>query len=157
LIDENGKQLGIYPTREALRLADERDVDLVEVAPQANPPVCRLMDYGKYIYERNKREKEARKAQKQVEIKEVRLRPKTADHDLMVKVRRAREFIADGAKVRVRIRFRGREITHREIAQGLLERIAQELSDVAGVEKMPAMDGRTMLMILAPSGREEKS
>lgn len=157
LIDEHGKQLGIYPTREALRLADERGLDLVEVAPQANPPVCRLLDYGKYMYERAKRDKEARKAQKQIEIKELRFRPKTADHDIMVKMRRAREFFADGAKVRVRIRFRGREITHKEIAQGLLERVAGELSDVASVEQAPAMDGRTMLMVLAPSGKESKS
>jgi translation initiation factor IF-3 len=150
VIDDTGKQLGIYPTREALRLAEERDVDLVEVAPNANPPVCRLLNYSKFIYERNRREREARKAQRQTEIKEIRLRPKTADHDIMVKENRARDFLEDGSKVRVRVRFRGREITHQDIARDLLHRIAQDMSDVAQVEQRPAMEGRTMLMILSP-------
>lgn len=150
LIDETGKQLGILPTREALQMGEERDLDLVEVAPNATPPVCRLMDYGKFMYERSRREREARKAQKQVDIKEIRLRPKTAEHDVMVKTKRAREFIGEGARVRVRVRFRGREITHREIATQLLERIAEQMSDVAVVEQRPAMEGRTMLMVLAP-------
>jgi len=142
--------LGIYPIREALRLAEERGLDLVEVAPNANPPVCRLLNYGKYLYERARREREARKAQKQIEVKEIRLRPKIADHDVMVKMKQAREFIEEGAKVRVRVRFRGREITHKEIAHELLERVAQEMSDVATVEQAPDMEGNTMLMVLAP-------
>lgn len=149
-MDETGKQLGIYPLREALRLAEERSLDLVEVAPNANPPVCRLLNYGKYLYERTRREREARKAQKQAEIKEIRLRPKIAEHDVMVKLKRAREFIEEGSKVRVRVRFRGREITHKEIALELLNRIAEEMSDVATVEQHPGMEGNTMLMILAP-------
>ena len=147
--------MGIYPTREALRLAEDSDVDLVEVAPNANPPVCRMLNYSKFIYERNRREREARKAQRQSEIKEIRLRPKTADHDIMVKEKRAREFLAEGSKVRVRIRFRGREITHQEIARDLLSRIAREMSDVAVVEQRPAMEGRTMLMILSPIAKTE--
>lgn len=142
--------MGIYPIREALRLAEERGLDLVEVAPNANPPVCRLLNYGKYLYERARREREARKAQKQIEVKEIRLRPKIADHDVMVKMKQAREFIEEGAKVRVRVRFRGREITHKEIAHELLERVAQEMSDVATVEQAPDMEGNTMLMVLAP-------
>lgn len=150
LVDEKGKQLGIYPTREALRLAEDRNLDLVEVAPNANPPVCRLLNYGKYLYERTRREREARKAQRQAEIKEIRLRPKTAEHDMMVKLKRAREFIEEGSKVRVRVRFRGREITHKEIALDLLNRIAAEMSDVAAIEQRPSMEGRTMLMVLAP-------
>ncbi|MBM3189633.1 MAG: translation initiation factor IF-3 [Chloroflexi bacterium] len=150
LVDAEGKQLGIYPIREALRLAEERGLDLVEVAPNANPPVCRLLNYGKYLYERARREREARKAQKQIEVKEIRLRPKIADHDVMVKMKQAREFIEEGAKVRVRVRFRGREITHKEIAHELLERVAQEMSDVATVEQAPDMEGNTMLMVLAP-------
>jgi translation initiation factor IF-3 len=145
-----GKQLGIYPTREALRLGEERGLDLVEVAPGANPPVCRLMDYGKFMYERARREREARKAQKQIEVKEIRLRPKIADHDVTVKTNQARQFLAEGSKVKVRVRFRGREITHREIAQELLQRVAAQMSDVAMVEQRPEMEGNTMLMILAP-------
>lgn len=153
LIDEKGEQLGVFPTREALRIAYERGYDLVEVAPQADPPVCRLVDYGKYLYERNKRQREARKAQKQVDVKEIRFRPKTADHDLTVKIKQARKFLAEGATVRVRVRFRGREITHKEIAVEQLNRIAQELQDVASIDKPPAMEGRTMLMVLTPSGK----
>ena len=128
-------------------------MDLVEVAPNANPPVCRLLNYGKFLYERTRREREARKAQKQVEIKEIRLRPKIAEHDVMVKTNRAREFLAEGAKVRMRVRFRGREITHQEIARALLDGIAEQMSDVAVVEQRPAMEGYTMLMVLAPAGK----
>jgi translation initiation factor IF-3 len=150
LIDETGEQLGVCPTREALAMAEERDLDLVEVAPNATPPVCRLLDYGKFMYERSRREREARKAQKQTDIKEIRLRPKTAEHDVKFLTNRARQFIGEGAKVRVRVRFRGREITHRDIATKLLDRVAEQMSDVAVVEQRPAMEGRTMLMILAP-------
>jgi len=128
-------------------------VDLVEVAPNATPPVCRLLDYGKFLYERGRRQREARKAQRQVEIKEIRLRPKIAEHDLMVKTSRAREFLAEGARVRVRVRFRGREITHQEIARSLLEGVAERMSDVAVVEQQPAMEGYTMLMVLAPASK----
>ncbi len=134
---------------EALEIARTRETDLVEVAPNASPPVCRLMDYGKFLYERSKREREARRAQKQTEVKEIRLRPKTGEHDIAYKVRDARRFLQKGAKVKVRIRFRGREITHPEVAKELLDRVAEELSDVAEVEKTAAMEGRTMLMILA--------
>ncbi len=124
---------------------------MVEVAPNAVPPVCRLMDYGKFLYERSKKEREARRAQKQTEVKEIRLRPKTGEHDIAYKVRDARRFLQKGAKVKVRIRFRGREITHPEVAKELLDRIAAELGDVAEVEKAGAMEGRTMLMILSPT------
>ena len=135
-------------------MAEDRGLDLVEIAPNARPPVCRLLNYSKFMYERAKREREARKAQKQLEIKEIRLRPKIADHDVNVKVKRAREFLAQGAKVRVRVRFRGREITHQDIAQDLLKRVADEMADVAVVEQRPNMDGRTMLMILAPVSKK---
>jgi translation initiation factor IF-3 len=153
LVDETGKQLGIYPIREALYLAEERGVDLVEVAPNAKPPVCRLLDYSKFMYERARREREARKAQKQIDVKEIRIRPKIAEHDVMIKVNRARGFLAEGAKVRVRVRFRGREITHQEIGRRLLDQIAENMSDVAIVEQRPAMEGDTMLMILAPGSK----
>ena len=151
VIDQDGKQLGVMSPDKALSLARERGLDLVEVAPNADPPVCRLMDYGKYLYERSKRERVARRAQKQIEVKEVRMRPKTGEHDIAVRVRAARRFLNSGAKVKVRVRFRGREITHLEVGHELLERIANELSDVAVVEQKPRLEGRSLLMILAPS------
>jgi translation initiation factor IF-3 len=151
LIDENGGQLGVVSIEEALNTAREREIDLVEVAPNADPPVCRLMDYGKYLYERRKKEREARKGQAKVEIKEIRLRPKTDEHDIGHKLRDARRFLNKGAKVKVRINFRGREITHPEVARALLDRVKTELEDVAVVEHSPTMEGRIMLMILAPN------
>ncbi len=158
VIDSDGKQLGILPRAEALRLAEERSLDLVEVAPHAEPPVAKLMDFGKYQYERAKREREARKSRKEVEVKEIRLRPKTGEHDLDFKIRRARSFLETGAKVKVRIRFRGREITHPEVAMKQMDRIAAALSDVSAVEQHPGFEGRTILMILAPdSGRKRKA
>jgi translation initiation factor IF-3 len=157
VIDADGKQLGILPRREALRLADDRSLDLVEVAPQADPPVAKLMDFGKYQYEKAKREREARKARKEVEVKEIRLRPKTGEHDIAFKIRQARSFLESGAKVKVRIRFRGREITHPEVAREQLARIAEALSDVSVVEQRPGFEGRTILMILAPSSTGRKS
>jgi len=141
------------PIQEALAVAREHDLDLVEVAPNADPPVCRLLNYGKYVYERTKKEKEARKAQKAREIKEIRLRPKTGEHDIAHKVRDARRFLQEGCKVKLRVRFRGREITHLEVARDLLGRIAADLEDVGRVEQQPNMEGRTMLMILSPSGK----
>jgi translation initiation factor IF-3 len=150
VIDKTGEQLGILSMRDALALATERELDLVEVAPNADPPVCRLMDYGKYLYEKQKRERESRKAQKQIEAKELRLRPKTDDHDVGVVIARIRKFAKEGAKIRVRIRFRGREMQHPEVARVLLERIAEDTTDVVTVESMPAFDGNSMVMILAP-------
>jgi len=130
--------------------AREAELDLVEVSPSAEPPVCKIMDYGKFVYARAKREREARKAQKQIEVKEIRLRPKTSDHHRSFKVRDARRWLTEGMKVRARIRFRGREFHYPEIAQQLLTGIADELSDVAVVEQHPNLDGKTMLMVLAP-------
>jgi translation initiation factor IF-3 len=150
VIDSDGKQLGVLPRQEALRLADERSLDLVEVAPNANPPVAKLMDFGKYQYERAKREREARKSRKEVEIKEVRLRPKTDEHDVNFKVRQARAFLESGAKVRIRMRFRGREIYNLDVATRQFDIFARELADVGTIEKRPSFEGRTMLMIVAP-------
>lgn len=138
------------PFRDALEAAQARDLDLVEVAPNANPPVCRLMDYGKFLYEQAKKEKKSRKASK-TEVKEIRLRPKTGQHDVAFKVRDARRFLNDGLKVKVRVRFRGREITYPEIGREMLKRIAQELEDVSTIEQSPRMEGRSLLMILSPS------
>lgn len=150
LIGADGQQLGIMPTREALTIAEEQELDLVEVASNANPPVCRLMDYGKYLYEKQKRERESRKQQRQIEIKEVRLRPKTDEHDIQVVLSKIRKFAKEGAKVRVRIRFRGREIFHPEVAQELMQRVADDVSEVVSVESRPTLDGRSMVMVLSP-------
>lgn len=136
--------------RDALNIATERTLDLVEVAPNANPPVCRLMDYGKYLYEKQKRERESRKAQKQIEIKEVRLRPKTDEHDIQVVLTKIRKFAKEGAKIRVRIRFRGREIQHPDVARDLMDRVARDVTDAVVVESMPQFDGRSIIMLLAP-------
>ena len=136
-------------------MAENAGLDLVEVAPNANPPVCRVMDVGKYIYERQKKEREARKAQTKVEIKEIRLRPKTSEHHRGFKVRDARKWLTQGKKVKVRIRFRGREIHYPEIALEDLREIAEELNDVAVIEHAPSREGRTMLMVLAPA-KEKK-
>ena len=151
VIDKSGEQLGILAIREALAIASQKQLDLVEVAPNADPPVCRLMDYGKYLYDKQKREREARKAQKQIEVKELRLRPKTDDHDVQVVVKKIRKFSEEGAKIRVRIRFRGREMQHPEVARDLLERVAKDVADVTIVEAMPLLDGSSMVMVLAPS------
>jgi translation initiation factor IF-3 len=151
VIDSDGKQLGILPRGEALRLAEERSLDLVEVAPNAEPPVVKLMDFGKYQYERAKRDREARKASKQIEVKEVRLRPKTDDHDVSFKVRQARSFLESGAKVKVRMRFRGREIYNLDVAKKQFDHFAQQLEDIGVIEQRPSFEGRTMLMIVAPN------
>jgi translation initiation factor IF-3 len=151
LIGADGQQMGIMLTRDALAIAEEQELDLVEVAPNAEPPVCRLMDYGKYLYEKQKRERESRKAQKQIEVKEVRLRPKTDEHDIQVVLTKIRKFAKEGAKVRVRIRFRGREIYHPEGAQELLDRVANDVSDVTILEQRAILDGRSMVMLLSPN------
>lgn len=137
------------PLRDALEATRARDLDLVEVAPNADPPVCRMMDYGKYLYEQAKRERRARKAQK-TEVKEVRLSPKIGEHDVAFKVRDARRFLNDGCKVKVRVRFRGREITYPEIGKEMLKRIAEELGDISNIEQEPRMEGHSLLMILSP-------
>lgn len=151
VIDASGEQLGVMNIREAINIANEQELDLVEVAPNAKPPVCRLMDYGKYLYEKQKRERESRKAQKQVDVKEVRLSPKIGEHDVQVALTKIRKFAKEGDKIRVRIRFRGREIHHPEVARELFARVAEEVKDVAEVEAMPNMDGRSMIMVLAPA------
>jgi translation initiation factor IF-3 len=156
VIDRDGQNLGVLPIQEALRLARERQLDLVEVSPQANPPVCRILDYGKFLYEQQKKEREAKKAQKIIEVKEIRLRPKTDLHHRGFKVRDARRWLEQGMKVKVRIRFRGREITHPEVALQDLQEIAEELSDIANVEVQPNMEERTMLMVLAPAPNKKK-
>ncbi|MBP8292463.1 MAG: translation initiation factor IF-3 [Caldilineaceae bacterium] len=151
VIDKTGEQLGILAIREALAIASQKQLDLVEVAPNADPPVCRLMDYGKYLYDKQKREREARKAQKQIEVKELRLRPKTDEHDIQVIIKKIRKFSEEGAKTRVRIRFRGREMQHPEVGRDLLDQVAKAVADVTVIESMPLLDGSSMVMVLAPS------
>ena len=153
LIDDEGGQLGIVQLREALAIAEERGLDLMEVAPNAVPPVCRIVDYGKFRYEQTKKDREARKNQKQAELKEVRLKPKTDDHDLEVKAKQARKFLLGGDKVKFTVRFRGREIFHPDIGREMLEQMAEELRDVATVEQRPLMEGRALSLMLAPSAK----
>lgn len=153
LIDENGAQMGIVPIREAMAIAEERGLDLMEVAPNAVPPVCRIVDYGKFRYEQSKKDREARKHQKQAELKEVRLKPKTDEHDLDVKAKQARRFLLDGHKVKFTVRFRGREIFHPDIGREMLEQMAEELRDVATVEQKPLMEGRALSLLLAPNAK----
>ena len=150
MIDADGKQLGVVQTYEALRMAQDRNLDLVEVAPNATPPVCRIIDFGKFMYERTKKEREAKKGQKTIEIKELRIRPKTNWYHTGFKLKRFRNFLADGNKIRVRILFRAREIAHLSLAKDILEKVAVELADAATVETPPQMDGRSMVMMLVP-------
>ena len=150
LIDSNGDQLGILSAREAQKLAYDRQLDLVKVAPNARPPVCRIMDYGKYKYETNKKEKEAKKNQKVISIKEVRLSPTIEKHDLDVKRRNAEKFLKSGDKVKVSIRFRGRQLSHTDIGRTIMDKFAGELEEVAVVEKRPKLEGKNMIMIMSP-------
>lgn len=147
-------QVSIVPIRQALSLAREQELDLVEVSPNADPPVCRLMDYGKFLYEKARRERRARKASKTIEVKEIRLRPQTGEHDVDFKLRDARRFLQEGCKVKIRVWFKGREITYPEIGHELLQQIAERLSDVSVVESPPKMEGHNMMMILNPSGKK---
>lgn len=151
MIDADGENVGVVPIKKALELSREADLDLVEVSPSADPPVCRIMDFGKFIYDRAKKEKEAKKAQTKVELKEIRLRPKTNEAHRDFKVADARGWLLKGNKVKVTIRFRGREMDYPEIALEDLKEIAEALSDVSTVEQPPQMEGRTMLVTLAPA------
>ncbi len=150
LSGEENEALGIVSIGEALRLAEERGVDLVEIAPTATPPVCRLMDYGKFKYQEQKRSHEAKLKQKQIQIKEVKFRPATDEGDYQIKLRNLKRFLDDGDKAKISLRFRGREITHQEIGMRLLERVRDDLEAHAQVEQMPRLEGRQMIMVLAP-------
>ncbi len=157
LIDENGTQVGIVAIRDALQMAEERGYDLVEVAPNAVPPVCRLLDYGKFRYEQSKKEREARKNQKQAELKQIRLMPKTDDHDIAVKANQAKRFLLQGDKVKFNVRFRGREMAHPDIGRKMLEDIAEQLRDIAVVEQRPLMEGRVLSLLVAPNAKVLKA
>lgn len=149
VIGENGQQLGIMSAKEAMKLAQEAELDLVKIAPTAKPPVCKIIDYGKYRYELTRKEKEARKKQKVVELKEVRLSPNIDANDLNTKINAARKFISKGNKVKVTLRFRGREMAHMQSSKHILDDIAKELEEVAVVEKTPKVEGRAISMVLA--------
>jgi len=150
VINANGDMLGVMTTRDAQRLADQQGLDLVEVSPNAEPPVCKIMDYGKYKYQQNKRFQEAKKKQTVIQVKEVKIRPKTDEHDLQVKIKHIRRFLAQKDKAKVTILFRGREISYADQGTKVLERIREELKDEAVVEQPAKMEGRNMVMILAP-------
>ena len=149
LIDENGEMVGVMPPGRALDIAREQNLDLVEISPNANPPVCKLMDYGRYKYEQAKRENEARKNQKTITLKEIRMRPRTDDHDVDVKTRKIQEFLAEGDKVRVSVQFRGPDMRHPDIGRRLLDEIAEVLKGTAIIERPPVMEGRMMSMIVS--------
>ena len=154
VVADEGEQLGIMSGRDALNLALERHMDLVEIAPNAKPPVCRIMDYGKYRYEQQKREKEARKKQKTFDIKEVKLRPGIEDHDFDVKFKNAVRFLEDGDKVKVTIMFRGRELSHPELGEILLTKMAKQLEDLAVIERAAKLEGKNMIMIVSPKANK---
>lgn len=150
LIGQDGQQLGIVSLREALLKAEEADLDLVEIAPQAQPPVCKIMDYGKYKYQEQKRQHEAKLKQKQIQVKEIKFRPRTDEADYQVKLRNLIRFLSEGDKAKVTLRFRGRELAHQEFGLQLLKRIEQDLVDYGSVEQFPKLEGRQLVMVLAP-------
>ena len=156
MIGADGEQLGVVDIRTALRTAEDSEVDLVEIAPNAAPPVCRVMDYGKFKYQEAKRAHESRQKQKQVQIKEIKLRPGTDENDYQIKLRNMLRFLEDGDKVKVTLRFRGREMAHQEFGARQLERIREDLVDVGTVEQMPKMEGRQMIMVVAPGKKKPK-
>lgn len=154
LIDENGEMMGVMPLARALDIARDRNLDLVEVSPNANPPVCKLMDYGRYKYEQAKKENEARKNQKTYTLHEIRLHPRIKEHDVEVKTRKIQEFLADGDKVRVSVLFRGPDMRHPDIGRKLLDGLAENLKGIATIERTPVMEGRVMSMIVSPRAPE---
>lgn len=151
LIDAEGENVGVVATDEALRIANEATLDLVEISPNAKPPVCRVMDYGKYKFEQNKKAHQAKKKQKQIQVKEIKFRPGTEIGDYQVKLRKLIEFLEDGDKTKITIRYRGREMQHKELGAQLLDRIEKDLSEYGDVEQRPKMEGRQLIMVLTPS------
>jgi translation initiation factor IF-3 len=150
VVGSDGQMLGVMSVYEALQIAAEEDLDLVEVSPQAEPPVCKILDFGKFKYQEQKKKNEARKKQKVIEVKEIKIRPNIDDNDYDVKMRSAKRFLEEGDKVKVTLRFRGREMAHQEIGMDVLERIKTELEPMSKIEQLPKMEGRQMIMVLAP-------
>lgn len=156
VVDEEGNQLGIMATADALSVARDKGLDLVEVAPNADPPVCRIMDYGKFKYQQQKRQQEAKKKQTVIQIKEVKFRPKTDEHDYQTKLRKIKEFLEKGDRCKVTIFFRGREIVHKDRGVAVLDRVVEDTKDLAKVEQQPASEGRTMSMMIAPVRKQDR-
>lgn len=154
MVDENGNQVGVVPTRQALDMAREAGLDLVEVSPQAKPPVCKILDYGKYKFQLQKKASEARKNQQIVTVKEITIRPRTDDHDYDVKMKNARKFLERGDKVKFNLRFRGREMAHQDLGLEMMARIESDLQDVAKVDQKPRQEGRNMNMLLSPASKK---
>lgn len=150
VIGADGEQLGVLPTKEALRMAEEKELDLVAISPSANPPVCKIMDFGKFIYEQQKKDKEAKKKQKVITIKEIRLSATIEEHDIEIKANNAKKFLADGDKVKITVRFRGREIENSHVGRKILDLFVEKIGDIFVVEKPARQEGRNMIMILAP-------
>ncbi len=156
VIDDTGKYLGAMPTVEALALANEKGLDLLEVAPNEKPPVCKIIDYGKYKYKQSKKNQEAKKKQKTIQVKEIKLRPKTEEHDYQFKVNHVRRFLTGGDKAKITIIFRGREVVHKHIGEKMLKRIAEDIKDIGSVEQPPKKEGRNLTMIMIPNMHTEK-
>ena len=154
LIGGDGEQIGIVTIEEAISKAEESEMDLVEIAPDAEPPVCRIMDYGKHIFEEKKRQAEARKKQKQTQVKEIKIRPGTEEGDYQVKLRNLKRFLEDGDKTKITLRFRGREMAHQELGMEMMKRIESDLEELGAVEQMPKMEGRQMHMVIAPKKKK---
>jgi translation initiation factor IF-3 len=150
VIADDGEQLGIMSAEEALKIAAEAELDLVEIAPAADPPVCRIMDHGKFLFEENKKRHAAKKKQKQIQVKEIKFRPGTDTGDYQVKLRNLKRFLSNGDRVKVTLRFRGREMAHQELGLQLLKRVEEDLADLASVEQFPKVEGRQMVMVMAP-------
>ncbi len=150
LVDENGEQVGVVPVSDALRRAENAGLDLMEVSPNADPPVCKILDYGRFRYEAQKKKNEARKKQKVIEVKEIKMRPNIDTHDYEVKMRSIHRFIEEGDKVKVTMRFRGREMVHQELGKQVLDRVREEMEETAKVEQFPKLEGRQMTMVMAP-------
>jgi translation initiation factor IF-3 len=156
VISDNGEQLGIMPAAEALRVAEERDLDLVKIAPGSNPPVCKIMDYGKYRFEQSKREKEAKKNQHVIEVKEIRMSPSIGENDFNTKLKNGQKFLAGGDRLKVTVRFRGREMAHTNIGEQLLRDFAAKCADIANLDKQPKLEGRNMSIFLSPKPQNKK-
>ncbi len=154
MIGAEGEQLGVMSLNEAKQLAYEADMDLVEISPNADPPVCKIMDYGKFVFEQNKKQQAAKKKQKQIQVKEIKFRPGTEEGDYQVKLRNLTKFLNEGNKTKITIRFRGREMSHREIGMELLKRLEKDLEEIAVVEQFPKMEGRQMVMVMGPKKKK---
>ncbi len=157
VIDENGKQVGVLDLNQALKMAEERGLDLVEISPDANPPVCKITDFGKFLYEQRKREKESKKKQKVIEVKEMQFSPTIQEHDIEIKVKKMKEWLSDSSKVKVVVRGVGREGMHQEVMKSVIDKVIQLISDYAIVEKLPYKEGRNLVCILAPDPKKKKS